>query len=184
MNLPSIKPQSLIAAAALLAPMALVQTVRMAFGSGPSQANASVNPVQSTVTPPPAESARAPIVTPKQRAAIEHLASRRDQITIYTSPFNHLVAQGAALTQPTPSIEPTPGSTEPIAAAIPPEVRALSLGALMANDHGPFAVISGKVRTIGDVVVPGWTLTGIDPEARRVTVTSDAGTAVILTQHR
>ncbi|HZW06436.1 MAG TPA: hypothetical protein VFF65_04875 [Phycisphaerales bacterium] len=40
MSLLSIKPQSLIAAAALLAPMALVQTVRMVLGSGLPRAHA------------------------------------------------------------------------------------------------------------------------------------------------
>ncbi|HZW06437.1 MAG TPA: hypothetical protein VFF65_04880 [Phycisphaerales bacterium] len=81
-------------------------------------------------------------------------------------------------TEPAASGDPTP----PVPAS--PEVRALSLGALMVNDQGPFAVISGKVRTIGDVVVPGWTVTAIDPQARQVVMTADDGRSVTLTQNR
>jgi hypothetical protein len=186
MNLPSLKPQNMIAAAALLAPMVMVQTVRMLFGgAGPDQASAQMlAAAQQAAAPVPANAQPAqPVLTSKQKAAMEHMTAQRDRITIFVSPFNHLAPRSATV-QSTPTVEPTPGNPEPRPAVIPPEVRELSLGALMANDKGPFAVISGRVRTVGDVIVPGWTVTAIDTDTRRVTITSDDGTSVTLTQNR
>ena len=185
MNLPSIKPQSVIAAAALLAPMLMVQTVRMLFGSGPGQANAQVTPT----TPAPGTGAAtgsqppALALTPKQKAAVEHLTAARSQITIYTSPFNHLTPRSTAI-QTMPHVQPVPGNVTPPPTTIPSEVRGLALGALMTNENGTFALISGKVRAVGDVVVPGWTVSAIDSTTRRVTITSDEGLSVTLTQNR
>lgn len=185
MNLSSIKPQNLIAAAALLTPIALVQTVRLVFGGGPGNASAGVTAPDpsATAAPAPAGAASAaPIVSKQQKSAIEHLNVNRNQITIYTSPFNHLMPRAVTVQQTTPTIEQVPDSAQPVPTVIPPEVRALSLGALMVNDRGSFAVISGRVRSVGEVVVPGWTVTAIDATARRVTITSDEGAAVTLTQ--
>ncbi|MDP1660575.1 MAG: hypothetical protein Q8L55_01560 [Phycisphaerales bacterium] len=187
MNLGSIKPQNLIAAAALLAPMVMVQGVRLLFGGGPDQASAQVagsNPQADAAQAAADAQPAAPIVTAKQKAAIEHLTSRRDEITIFKSPFDHLLPQATAVLQTGPTIETGPGVVEPAPVSVPPEVRALSLGALMTNESGPFAVISGRVRSLGEVILPGWTVTAIDPTNRRVTVTSDDGVSLTLTQNR
>lgn len=187
MNLSSIKPQNLIAAAALLAPIALVQTVRLVFGGGPGNASAGVtapDPSSIAAPTPTGAASTAPIVSKQQKSAIEHLSGSRNQITIYTSPFNHLMPRAVTVQSTTPTVQPTPENPEPRAAEVPPEVRSLSLGALMVNEHGPFAVVSGRVRTVGEVVVPGWTVTAIDTETRHVTITSDEGVVVTLTQNR
>ena len=188
MNLQSIKPQNLIAAVALIAPIALVQTVRLVFGGGPEQASAMST--GNTPTPPTGPGAPAgaptPVVTPKQKAAIDHLKALRSEITIYSSPFNHLVPQ-ATTVQSVPTVQPSqdnPDAPPVRPAELPPEVRSLSLGALMVNENGPLAVVSGRVRVVGEVVAPGWTVTAIDTEARRVTITSDDGVSVVLTQNR
>lgn len=190
MNLPSIKPQNLIAAAALLAPIVLVQTVRLVFGGGPGQASAMIAqgdmPAGALAPAPASTGTPAPIVTPKQKAAVEHLKALRSEITIYTSPFNHLQPKGSVMSSTTPTIEQTPviEGQETRPTELPPEVRSLSLGALMMNEHGPFAVVSGRVRIVGEVVLPGWTVTAIDTETRKVTITSDEGVSVTLTQSR
>lgn len=186
MNLASIKPQNMIAAAALLAPMAMVQGVRLLFGGGPDQASAQVagsNPQANADMAAADAQQAAPVVTAKQKAAITHLNSRRDQITIFKSPFDHLLPQATAVVQPGPTIETGPGMIEPTPAIVPPEVRGLSLGALMTNDSGSFAVISGRVRSLNEVIMPGWTVTAIDAANRRVTVTSDEGVSVTLKQN-
>lgn len=186
MNLGSIKPQNMIAAAALLAPMVMVQGVRLLFGGGPDQASAQVagsNPQADAAQAAIDAQPPAPVVTAKQKAAMEHLKSRWDQITIFKSPFDHLLPQTTAVLQPGPTIETGAGTVEPTPVVVPPEVRALSLGALMTNDSGSFAVISGRVRALNEVIMPGWTVTAIDAANRRVTVTSDEGVSVTLKQN-
>jgi len=184
MKLPNVKPQNLIAAAALVTPILLVQTVRIVFGGGPSQASAETQAQQPGPTAPqaPAPPATAAALTRQQKSAAEHLVSLRSAVSIYTSPFNHLAPQGAVV-QIEPTTETVPDAPHP-QAPIPAEVRSLTLGAVMSNDQGPIALIGGKVRSIGDVVIPGWTVSAIDPDARRVTLTSDDGASVTLTQTR
>lgn len=185
MNFQSIKPQNLIAAAALLAPIVVVQGVRLLFGGGgPRQASAMTTGGDQTLAPAapvplPTDVPAAPALNAAQKAAVEHLNAERTRITIFTSPFNHLVPKSVAM-QTGPVVTPSPQTPSAAPVAIPPEVRALSLGALMRNDTGAFAVISGRVRSVGEVIVPGWKVTDIDPTTLRVTLTADDGTSVTL----
>jgi hypothetical protein len=55
-----------------------------------------------------------------------------------------------------------------------PEVEFL-LTAVMPSPSRPLAVINGKARRIGDAVEPGWVLTMIDGDARRVIATHISG---------
>lgn len=182
MNLTSIKPQNLIAAAALVAPIAMVQAVRLFFGGGPDQAGAmTVAPANTPAAVAPSNTPPVPVLSARQKAAAEFLKAQQSSVVIYNSPFNHLLPKTTVIQpqQQTATPVETPTTQQPV--AIPAEIKALTLGALMRNDHGAFAMISGKVRTVGDAVIPGWTITEIDPQTRRVTITSDDGTAVYLT---
>jgi len=55
-----------------------------------------------------------------------------------------------------------------------PEVEFV-LSSVMPSPTRPLAVINGKVRRIGDTVEPGWVLTMIDGDARRVILTHLSG---------
>lgn len=55
-----------------------------------------------------------------------------------------------------------------------PEVEFV-LSSVMPSPTRPLAVINGKARRIGDAVEPGWVLTMIDGDARRVILTHQSG---------
>jgi hypothetical protein len=181
MNLRSIAPQNLIAAGALIAPIVIVQGVRMLFGSGPSDAHAAVTTVEPVpaVAPAPTEVDPRRTLTPAQKAAAAELAEHRTRITVFTSPFNHL-APKATVIQNDQIVAHTPDNAKPV--VIPAEIQNLSLGSTMRNSNGAFAVIAGRVRSVGDEVVPGWKITEIDPTERSVTLTSNEGVTVTLTR--
>ncbi|MFT3686443.1 MAG: hypothetical protein QM783_16230 [Phycisphaerales bacterium] len=181
MNTRSISPQNLVTAAALVAPIVMVQAARMLFGSAPSQASAAaptLDPVPA-VAPAHAEVDPRKQLTAAQRAAATELAAQHARMTVFNSPFNHLAARPTVI-QNDQVVATTPDNTK--STTIPTEIQRLSLGALMRNDHGSFAVISGRVRGIGDAVIPGWKITDIDPAERKVTLTSDEGASVTLTR--
>ncbi|MBY0308550.1 MAG: hypothetical protein K2Q09_07395 [Phycisphaerales bacterium] len=184
MSLFSFKPQNTIAALALVAPIIIVQGVRLLLGAGPHQAGAMVlpggpQPAPTAAVPSPNGTALA--LTPAQRAAVTFLREQRTQITVFDTPFNHLAPRAAAVQTGPVITTPTDPGTETV---IPPEVRSLSLGAVMRNDQGAYAVISGRVRAVGEAVVPGWKLAAIDPDHRRVTLTADDGTTVTLSNEQ
>lgn len=182
MILINIKPSNVIAAVALLAPVAIVQTTRLLFGSGPERASAmSVGPSAQMPTDAPIGPVTAPLDA-RQKAAVDYLTRERAQIPEYISPFTSLKPRAVVVQQTYPPQQAEiPASSQ--GAQVPVEVRSLTLSAIMRNDSGPFALIGGKARTVGDVVVAGWTISEIDLESRTVTITSDDGATVYLTSN-
>jgi hypothetical protein len=67
--------------------------------------------------------------------------------------------------QPAPKIEGVPD---------------FSLTAVMPHPTRPLAVINGRPRSLGDEAAPGWAVTGIDGDARRVVLTGPDGRTVSL----
>jgi hypothetical protein len=59
-------------------------------------------------------------------------------------------------------------------------VPEFSLTTVMPNPIRPLAVINGRPRALGDEAAPGWVVTGIDGDARRVTLTGPDGRTVSL----
>lgn len=81
--------------------------------------------------------------------------------------------------------------TEPIAPALilpeigkpAPKIEGIPeflLTSVMPHSSRPLAVINGRPRSLGDEVVSGWTVTGIDGDARRVVLTGPDGRTVSL----
>lgn len=73
-------------------------------------------------------------------------------------------------TQP-PDYVPSPSHQEELPAAVP----VFSLSSVMGSNDRSMAVINGKLCRVGDRVIEGWTVTAIDREGGRVTVTSTSG---------
>lgn len=73
-------------------------------------------------------------------------------------------------------ILPEIGKPEPKVDGIPE----FALTSVMPHPSRPLAVINGRPRSLGDEVAPGWIVTGIDGDARRVTLTGQDGRTVSL----
>lgn len=124
------------------------------FGSGPSTAAASSTPEPM---PPLPDIRPLPVST----------GSMPGEMTELASPFWHAFHIPIAPAEPMPIRRPSPQSEQP-----DPDFL---VTAVMPHASRPLAVINGRPRSIGDVIVPGWTLTSIDGHARTVTLTHSSG---------
>lgn len=140
----------LLCLGAILAPAA-AGVISGYLGNGPSRAGAIM------IEPMP----DLPVIVP---AAI---ATEASPIPVMASPFK-FESEPAPEPRATLPQRPLPERrTEP-------EVEFL-LTAVMPSPSRPLAVINGKARRIGDAVEPGWVLTMIDGDARRVILTHISG---------
>ncbi len=138
-----------------LTPVAGVIGARF-VGEGPSRALAAA-PVRVAELP------RFPDRAPDTDAPFDPMAMR-SPFRVQTDP----VAPALILPeigQPAPRIEGVPEFT---------------LTTVMPHPIRPIAVINGRPRSLGDEAAPGWVITGIDGDARRVTLTGPDGRTVRL----
>ena len=118
----------------------------------------------------PVVGANRKIVSAEQTAAMERAATLRADDTV-ADPFYYppVVSEEVAPTEPRP-VAPT---TTPATTAAPP----LSLTSVLRGGDGKtYAVLNGKLYTVGHEVAPDWTLTAVDAAARTATVEHVSGT--------
>ncbi len=174
----------LMTAGALIAPILVVQLVRVGLGpgAGPAMSAAAVGtPDQST------DAAQKPIapLTAQDRTLATWIAKlqRPDAIK---SPMEFIPAPEsvAAAEEPVavPRVEISQGdNTIPAATRVPVD---LTLGAIMGSSESALAMIGGKVRRVGDTIYPGWTITSINPREQTVTITGPEDAVINLSNPR
>jgi hypothetical protein len=183
LRLPAFRAQSALMAGALLAPVLLVQVVRLVVGStGPTTA-AAVTPGAATLLPGMMAQPTDPIAaaTPRldvqQRKAVEWLKEARAAQRVVNSPFPVVTVKPAAPITVTESAAPVQ-----VEVPLPPEIKSLTLTSVLRASSGRYATLRGKVVTTGDEVIPGWNITDIDVEKRVVTVEGPGGRTVYVSQ--
>ncbi len=159
--------------ATVLAPCAIVLTLRAFSGVGPAASSAATaNPPSSILPPAPVE--QTPANTPAaSRAILERIALLRSTSNL-PSPMDHPpepAVQPEGDTQPagptTPSPAPTPGRVD------------LRLTATMGSGASAGALINGKFVRIGDII-SGHEIISIDAAAFTVILKAEDGTERIL----
>jgi hypothetical protein len=162
-------------AGALIAPILVVQLVRIGFGpgAGPAMSAAAVGmPDASLQSTEAAQKPSAPL-TAQDRTVAAWIAKlqRPDAVK---SPMEFIAApepEPVASTQEpvAPAVQITQGDTTiPVAMRVPVD---LTLGAIMGSSDSALALIGGKVRRVGDTIYPGWNITSINPREQTVTIT-------------
>ena len=180
-----LRPEAVISACALLAPVLAVQMVRLIPGThGPRQASALTLPTDATdgtdagTNPLMPE---LPNLSPTQTLALEW-AKEQLQTPIVGNP----------LLRPKPQAKPTPGSptlvpnpaTQPTEPELPPEVKALKLTSIMRLGGELVVTINGRAYRVGEPVLPGWFLTEIAMPTRQATLKNQAGLTARLQQSK
>ena len=181
-SMPRIRPQAAISAAALVAPVLAVQVARLLFSSpvGPQAASAMF-----------AEEGTAPVVA-SQPSGLPRLTAAQSRAmdwinTVRTEPMPPsplLRAKPVAPAQAT-TVVPSPAAVEAPKVdenKIPEALTKLELTSVMRAGGSGAAMINGRMHRIGDVVIPGWTLTDVAFAERRVSLKNEAGLEVYLTQ--
>lgn len=176
-------PKRFASAAALLAPILIVQGLRSTLGPSADVASSHAAGINTrddlqTASNPPVPNA-APIVKPltsAQHAAQQWLRSLDRRVPVQ-SPLAHAPAPADA-----PVVRASEPSTEhvqqPVASSKP---RAdLSLGAIMGAKDRTLALIGGKIYRAGDTLEPGWTIREIDPRAQTVTIAGPENETITL----
>jgi hypothetical protein len=72
------------------------------------------------------------------------------------------------------------GSVEPVLAQRASLPAGVTVTSMLAAPTGNRAVIAGKLRGVGDEVVPTWRIAAIDPDAGEVTCVHESGERVVL----
>lgn len=122
--------------------------------------------------------------------------SRAGAVMIEPMPELPVVVPSGAVPQPTPrgavqspfkflAREESPQHTDRPARRGLPHPQSVpdpefTLTAVMPSPARPLAVINGKARRIGDEIEPGWVLSAIDGDARRVVLTHRTGRLMTL----
>lgn len=101
---------------------------------------------------------------PEPGAETPDYAGLRSPFRVQTEPMAPVLVM-PDIGHPTPKIEGVPEFV---------------LTAVMPHRDRPLAVINGRPRSLGDEVAPGWTVTAIDGDARRVALTGPDGRTVRL----
>jgi hypothetical protein len=155
--------------AALVAPAAAVQLVRVFQGEGPQAAPAA------TAAPGielPSEPVKAPL-TNSQRLALARLRGYipAEQLS---SPMDYTEPQPVPVEAPAPAITPeSPRETiDPLAG--------LTVSAILGHEATACAIIGHKLRRAGDEIAAGWRVQHIDSRLRTVEVVNSAGQTVIM----
>jgi hypothetical protein len=105
--------------------------------------------------------------------------------------FPSATTTGRAAVDPAQVRSPFRIQSEPVVPAmilpevgeLPPKIEDVPefvLTTVMPNAPRPLAVINGRARTLGDEAAPGWIVTDIDGNTRRVVLTGPDGRAVVL----
>ena len=133
--------------------------------------NSSAEPMTAFAEEPhqPVVGANRKSVTEQQAEAMAHAAALRTDHRI-EDPFYYppVAAEENTVAQPVPSVP----ATTPTSAAAP----ALSLTSVLRGGDGRmYAVLNGRLYTVGHEVAPGWTLTAVNAAARTATVEHASG---------
>ncbi|MCU0688430.1 MAG: hypothetical protein MUE97_01625 [Phycisphaerales bacterium] len=206
LTMPRIRPQAIVTAGALLAPVLAVQIVRFVTGAaGPTAASAATSPeaimlpggIPGPLATPGASTGPTLPGLPKpsnqQRAALDWIAEHR-VTTIAPSPLHRAkpAAPSASITSaPTaqPATQPAPQSaaqsaSKPDEPQVPEALTKLELTGILRRGGEALVTISGRQHRLGDTLIPGWTITDVNFTDRRITLTSDLGLAVYLVQNQ
>ncbi len=159
-------------AGTLLAPALLLLLVRTLVG-GPGSAPASVS-----LTPGPGSLlAPAPLLRPVLSPAQQRAQAWMRERTLYRSGPDSSPMESPVPPASTAAVAP-PAATEP---SVPtPTLPAhdpldsITISAIMGTGSSGFVSVGGTVLRLGDVIAPGWRITGIDGRNRLITV-SDVG---------
>lgn len=183
-----LRPEAVISACALLAPVLAVQMVRLIPGThGPRQASALTLPTDATDGTGGTDAGTNPLMpalpnlSPTQTLALEW-AKEQLQTPIVGNP----------LLRPKPQAKPTPGSptlvpnpaTQPTEPELPPEVKALKMTSIMRLGGELVVTINGRAYRVGEPVLPGWFLTEIAMPTRQATLKNQAGLTARLQQSK
>jgi hypothetical protein len=149
-----------------------------------------------TASPTPDSNPSATNLTPQQLAAIAWLDELRAQPVTGTPMYRPRAAEPAEpaaspsapqapvapVAQASPQSQPAKEAQDPIPAAI----RELTLTALVrataAGSGTQRASINGRLRSVGDEVVAGWTIAAVEVTERRVLLRGPDGIEVYLSQ--
>jgi hypothetical protein len=196
LSLPAINfdPARLLRAGALLAPIILLQAVRLTVGGGGPEASSAAplfDGPGGDLPVAPAQQTRVTPLTPQQKAAVEFLiAARQDGslMSLAISPFPAPKPKIVAV-QPPPQLPQEPAIEQPEIPAgpmgphlpeIPQAIQQANLTSLLRAGSGEFAVINGKPHRIGDFVIEGWRVIEIKVNDRAVLLEGPHGELVEL----
>lgn len=180
-----LRPEAVISACALLAPVLAVQMVRLIPGThGPRQASALTLPTDGTDGTDAGTNPLMPALpnlSPTQTLALEW-GKEQFQTPIVGNP----------LLRPKPQAKPTPGSptlvpnpaTHPAEPELPPEVKALKMTSIMRLGGELVVTINGRAYRVGEPVLPGWFLTELALPTRQATLKNQAGLTARLQQSK
>jgi len=172
-------------AAALLAPILIVQGLRSTLGPGADVSASHAAGITAAGDPQapgasPSTSDGAPAIKPltsAQLAAQRWLRSLDRRVPVQ-SPLAHAPAPADAPVIRTTS-EPTPEPAQQPVASTRPRAD-LTLGAIMGAKDRTLALIGGKIYRTGETIEPGWTIREIDPRAQTVTIAGPANETITL----
>lgn len=176
-------PKRFASAAALLAPILIVQGLRSTLGPNADIASSHAAGINTQGDPQSATNTSAPDAAPlvkpltnAQHAAQQWLRSLDRRVPVQ-SPLAHAPAPADA---PVVRVnEPTPEPTQQPVASTRPRAD-LTLGAIMGAKDRTLALIGGKIYRAGETIEPGWTIREIDPRAQTVTITGPANETITL----
>jgi hypothetical protein len=159
----------------LLSPVIAVQGVRLLLSDGIAPAVAETT--ASVDTTVPATVAKGP--SPKQKLAMEWIEKSSPKVP-KRSPFEvmgnaHLGANTGPASGNNAQLQGA--AVEPAEPPPPPDDRPhhLRVSGIIGDASGTLAAIDGKLRRMGDVVAPSWTVSVIDARHRLIVLKHDDG---------
>lgn len=185
-RLPRFKPEAVISACALLAPVLAVQLVRVVSGGlGPTAASAGVTPNAGETPGMSVPVAPAlPKLNERQSNALAWI-KQQQSLPMAGSPLVRVRSRPAApVTAQTPVPEVIPEPARPVEPTVPVELTKLELTSLLRLGDEARVSINGRLHRQGDEIVPGWVISEVNLIGRRVTLKNDAGVEVYLYQSR
>lgn len=194
LSLPAINvdPARLLRAGVLLAPIVLLQVVRLTLGGGGPETSAAAplfDGPSSDAPQAPRQQTRIVQLTPQQKAALDYLTLTRQDVTQWTtaaSPFPAPPPKVIAAARPSTPVEPAPTIEQPTEPqgpqlpVIPAAIAQAQLSSLLRSSAGEFAVINGKPYRAGDQFIDGWKLIEIKVNDRAVLLEGPQGEIVEL----
>lgn len=180
-----LRPEAVISACALLAPVLAVQMVRLIPGThGPRQASALTPPTDGTDGTDAGTNPLMPALpnlSPTQTLALQW-GKEQLQKPIVGNPLLRPKPQ-AKTTPGSPTLVPNPAtnSAEP---ELPQEVKALKMTSIMRLGGELVVTINGRAYRVGEPVLPGWFLTELALPTRQATLKNQAGLTARLQQSK
>ncbi|MFN7375693.1 MAG: hypothetical protein ACK54T_10665 [bacterium] len=180
-----LRPEAVISACALLAPVLAVQMVRLIPGThGPRQASALTPPTDGTDGTDAGTNPLMPALpnlSPTQTLALQW-GKEQLQTPIVGNPLLRPKPQ-AKTTPGSPTLVPNP-ATNPAEPELPQEVKALKMTSIMRLGGELVVTINGRAYRVGEPVLPGWFLTELALPTRQATLKNQAGLTARLQQSK